>query len=177
MLCERCKKEINEVDAIVIKSNLEDNVVKADNAKQRGTNINIDKIVIHSQGIPDTFGDKKALSSICNWFTKYREKGKSSAHYFINFNGDIHLLVPEDAIAYHAGSLGNKNSIGIEVAGSTYRTKFTDAQVASLKILINNIKTRYKINKIYTHSDFGKEGCPFKDGSNNPLIKELNASL
>ncbi|HNQ19431.1 MAG TPA: peptidoglycan recognition family protein [Bacteroidales bacterium] len=162
---------------LIIVSDLGNKVINAGNARERNTNINIDKIVLHSQGIPDDFGDKKALSSIQNWFTTYRSTGKSSAHYFINFNGDIHRLVPEDAIAYHAGTNGNRNSIGIEVAGSTNRLKFTDAQVASLKILINNIKERYKIKWIYCHSDFGKPGCPFYDGSNNPLIKELNTNI
>ena len=146
MLCDKCKAEIH-IPKLIIKSDLKDKVIQAGNARARYTNTNIDKIVIHSQGVPDDFGDKKALSSIQNWFTQYRATGKSSAHYFINFNGDIHLLVPEDAIAYHAGTNGNKNSIGIEMAGNTYRTKFTDNQVASLKLLINDIKSRHKIKK------------------------------
>jgi N-acetyl-anhydromuramyl-L-alanine amidase AmpD len=176
MLCDKCKKEII-IPKLIIKSDLKDKVIKAGNARPRNTNLNINKIILHSQGIPDNFGDVKALSSIQNWFTSYREKGKSSAHYFINFNGDIHLLVPEDAIAYHAGSNGNRNSIGIEMAGSTNRLKFTDEQTRSIKILINDIKTRHNIKNIFCHSDFGKPGCPFFDGSKNPLLKELNDLL
>ena len=68
---------------LVIKSDLGDRVIKAGNARTRGTNLNIDKIVFHSQGVPDNFGDVKALSSIQNWFTSSRESGKSSAHYFV----------------------------------------------------------------------------------------------
>ena len=138
---------------LVIKSDLGDKVIKAGNARARGTNLNIDKIVFHSQGVPDNFGDVKALSSICNWFTSSREHGKSSAHYFVNFNGDIHQLVPDDAVAYHAGTNGNKNSIGVD------------------------LKSKHPVKIINTHTDFGKPGCPFIDGSNNPFIKEVNKLL
>lgn len=180
MICKFCGKdnsETAETPKIIIKSTLGDRVIAAGNARARGSNKDIDKIVLHSQGVPDNFGDVKALSSISNWFTSPRATGKSSAHYFVNFNGDIHLLVPEDAIAYHAGSQGNKNSIGVEVAGATNRTKFTDAQVTAVRALIADIRTRHNIKTINTHADFGKPGCPFKDGSANPFIKELNALL
>jgi N-acetyl-anhydromuramyl-L-alanine amidase AmpD len=173
IICDRCKREIE--NGLMIKSSLGTQVIDAGNARARGTNKNIDKIVLHSQGVPDNFGDTKALSSIVNWFTSKRDSGRSSAHYFVNFNGDIHLLVPEDAVAWHAGTLGNKNSIGIEVAGSTNRLKFTAAQEEAIRKLVANIKSRHNIKRVYTHADFGKPGCPFYDGSKNPFIKELNA--
>ena len=162
---------------LVIKSDLGDKVIKAGNARARGTNLNIDKIVFHSQGVPDNFGDVKALSSICNWFTSSREHGKSSAHYFVNFNGDIHQLVPDDAVAYHAGTNGNKNSIGVEFAGSTNREHFTPEQEISGKLLVLYLKSKHPVKIINTHTDFGKPGCPFIDGSNNPFIKEVNKLL
>jgi len=163
---------------ITIKSDLGDKVIKAGNARARGTNFNIDKIVFHSQGVPDNFGDIKALSSIQNWFTSSRENGKSSAHYFVNFNGDIHQLVPDDAVAYHAGTNGNKNSIGVEFAGSTNREHFTPEQEVSGKLLVLYLKSKHPTIKIVnTHTDFGKPGCPFIDGSNNPFIKEMNKLL
>jgi len=162
---------------LVIKSDLGDRVIKAGNARTRGTNLNIDKIVFHSQGVPDNFGDVKALSSIQNWFTSSRESGKSSAHYFVNFNGDIHQLVPDDAVAYHAGTNGNKNSIGVEFAGSTNREHFTPEQEVSGKLLVLYLKSKHPIKIINTHTDFGKPGCPFIDGSNNPFIKEVNKLL
>lgn len=163
---------------LILKCDLGNKVIDAGNARARGTNKDINKIVFHSQGVPDDFGDVKAWSSISNWFTSRRDSGKSSAHYFINFNGDLYRLVPEDAIAYHAGTNGNKNSIGVEVAGSTNRLKFTSAQEESAKILVLHLKSQYpSIKKIMTHADFGKQGCPFRDGSNNIFIKELNTLL
>lgn len=180
MICKFCGKDNDagmDLPKLIIKSTLGDRVITAGNARHRGTNRDIDKIVLHSQGVPDDFGDAKAWSSISNWFTKYRTTGKSSAHYFINFNGDIYITVPEDAVAFHAGPEGNKNSIGIEVAGSTGRVKFTPAQEIAVKALIADIRTRHAIKKIYCHADFGKPGCPFKDGSGNPFIKELNSGF
>jgi len=177
MICKFCGKENTDgadPPKLIIKSTLGDRVILAGNARARGSNKDIDKIVLHSQGVPDNFGDVKALSSISNWFTSPRATGKSSAHYFVNFNGDVHLLVPEDAVAWHAGTNGNKNSIGIEVAGSTNRTKFTDAQEAAVIALIADIKTRHNVKKICCHADFGKPGCPFKDGSANPFVIMLN---
>lgn len=162
---------------LTIVTDLGDKVIAAGNARARGTNKNINKIIFHSQGVPDNFGDKKALSSIQNWFSSYRESGKSSAHYFINFDGSLHRLVPEDAVAYHAGSKGNIQSIGVEVAGSTNRTHFTDAQVITCKALTLDIASRHPIEIVDTHASYGKPGCPFIDGSNNPLIIELNRIL
>ena len=160
---------------IVFKADLGNKVIDAGNARARGTNKDINKIVFHSQGVPDDFGDEKAWSSISNWFTSRRESGKSSAHIFIDFSGNIYLMVPFDAIAYHAGSEGNKNSIGVEVAGSTNRTSFTPAQEKASRELTIWLKSRFDTIKVVkTHADFGKPGCPFKDGSKNPFIVELN---
>lgn len=160
---------------IVLKGDLGNKVIDAGNARARGTNKDINKIVFHSQGVPDDFGDEKAWSSISGWFTSRRESGKSSAHFFINFNGDLYLMVPIDAIAWHAGSEGNKNSIGVEVAGQTNRLKFTPAQEKTARELTLYLKSKFDTIKVVkTHADFGKPGCPFKDGSNNPFIIELN---
>lgn len=165
----------NKPKEIVFKADLGNKVIEAGNARARGTNKDINKIVFHSQGVPDDFGDEKAWSSISGWFTKRRESGRSSAHIFIDFSGNIYLMVPLDAIAWHAGTEGNKNSIGVEVAGQTNRIKFTPAQEKASRELTLWLKSKYDtIKTVNTHAEFGKPGCPFKDGSNNPFIKELN---
>lgn len=166
------------VPALVLKADLGNKVIEAGNARARGTNKDINKLVFHSQGVPDDFGDAKAWSSISGWFTKRRETGKSSAHFFIDFSGNIYALVPIDAIAWHAGTEGNKNSIGVEVAGQTNRLKFTPAQEKAARELTLYLKSTIPTIKVVkTHADFGKPGCPFKDGSNNPFIKELNSLI
>lgn len=162
---------------LILKGDLGNKVIDAGNALARGTNKDINKIVFHSQGVPDDFGDVKAWSSISNWFTSRRDSGKSSAHYFINFNGDLYLMVPEDAIAYHAGTNGNKNSIGVECAGSTNRKHFTPAQEITSLALVADLKSRHPIKTINTHAEFGKPGCPFIDGSKNPFIIKMNDYL
>lgn len=162
---------------LILKGDLGNRVIEAGNARARGTNKDINKIVFHSQGVPDDFGDVKAWSSISNWFTSRRDSGRSSAHYFINFNGDLYRLVPEDAIAYHGGTNGNKNSIGVEVAGSTNREHFTPAQEITSLALVADLKSRHPIKTINTHAEFGKPGCPFIDGSKNPFIIKMNEYL
>ena len=92
-------------------------------------------------------------------------KSKVSSHYLIKNNGEILKLVPDLYEAWHVGvstwkrfkSL-NQNSIGIEITnpGHQYGYKnFSSKQIFSLKILLNFLIKKFKINKkcILGHSD------------------------
>ena len=77
-----------------------------------------------------------------------------SAHYIIDLNGDIHQLVAEKDIAFHAGVSYwngvdgiNKNSIGIEFFNTDPdNLDFTDEQINSGIELSLDIKKRYNIS-------------------------------
>tara|TARA_B100001121_G_C18527093_1_gene544149 strand:+ start:131 stop:757 length:627 start_codon:yes stop_codon:yes gene_type:complete len=100
-----------------------------------------------------------AINKLCN------PKSKVSSHYFIKNNGNIINLVPDLYEAWHAGvstwqnykSL-NKFSIGIEINNPGHDhgyKRFKSEQIHSLKRLLKNLITKYKIktSNILGHSD------------------------
>jgi AmpD protein len=81
---------------------------------------------------------------------------KVSAHYLITRQGEIHKLVDEQNVAWHAGisalrgrHIGNSCndfSIGIELMGGKH-FEYTDEEYQALIELIRDIRTRYNIAK------------------------------
>lgn len=79
-----------------------------------------------------------------------------SAHYLITRQGEIHKLVEEQNVAWHAGLSSlrgrqidnscNEFSIGIELMGGE-NFEYTDEEYQSLIELIRDIRTRYSIAK------------------------------
>lgn len=91
------------------------------------------------------------------------EQHQVSAHFLIDENGEVFLLVDENDVAYHAGisfwrgSTGlNKNSIGIEfINKSPFAKKFSPAQMKAGVELCQYLIKKYKIaaHNIVGHSD------------------------
>lgn len=120
------------------------------------------------------------------------KKHQVSSHYIIDDNGDIHQLVKEKDIAYHAGfsywngQFGlNKESIGIEFfSKDPYKIGFSQKQIESGIKLCQNIIKNHKIEpkNIVAHSDiafFGENDPKFdenspKNGKNNKNKGFLN---
>jgi len=109
-------------------------------------------------------------------------KSKVSCHYFIKYNGEIIIMVPDLYEAWHAGLSSwknlkslNKLSIGIEISnpGHEYNyKKFSKKQIQSLKKLSRFLIKKYNVNKknILGHSDIAPtrkkdpgEKFPWKD--------------
>lgn len=87
--------------------------------------------------------------------------GPVSAHYLIGRDGRRYQLVPDELRAWHAGAgrwgtITNVNaaSIGIELDNKP-PDEFTDAQVASLLLLLEDLCTRWSIprTQVIAHSD------------------------
>ena len=113
-------------------------------------------IIIHYTGMKK---ESHAIKKLQN------PKSKVSSHYLIKNNGEILKLVPDLYEAWHAGvstwkrfkSL-NQNSIGIEITNPGHQhgyKNFSSKQIFSLKILLNFLIKKFKINKkcILGHSD------------------------
>lgn len=108
----------------------------------------IDTIIIHSG-----YSSGENSYDIFKILEKY-ENYKVSPHYFIDRNGEIYLLIPNEYIAYHAGSgvmpdgtrknVINEFSIGIELI---YRIDETpsEAQYESLALLVDSLQKEYQI--------------------------------
>lgn len=89
--------------------------------------------------------------------------GGVDAHYIIDRDGTIYCYVPEDRVAYHAGSMnqlaigieilaiGSKSDMSIYMSGSKYDKidpsliGYTDAQYEALGELVSDICERYDI--------------------------------
>lgn len=114
----------------------------------------IDTIIIHSS-YNALGGDPYNLESLLKEYHQYGV----SAHYVIDREGKIYRLVSEKNIAYHAGvsktpdgrTSVNNFSIGIELMNKE-DGKFTSDQYNSLKNLISDIKSRYKVKYVLGHN-------------------------
>lgn len=110
-------------------------------------NFNIRKpvmVVIHHTAMSSCMGALRAL-------TDPNKLGRVSAHFLICDNGTIYQLVNERYRAWQAGDSRwggihdiNSVSIGIELDNNGHEL-FSHAQIYSLLILLNSIKTRYSI--------------------------------
>jgi AmpD protein len=74
-----------------------------------------------------------------------------SAHYLLTREGEVHQLVDEDDVAWHAGRsrLGkreavNEFSIGIELVGGE-KWDYTEVQYETLAELIQDIRSRHNV--------------------------------
>jgi hypothetical protein len=144
-----------------------------------------DKSYLFKRGFEPVFGFRKVdaiiiHSSFCvhssNPFdlycvlSEYKRHGVA-AHYLIDREGNIHRLVNENNIAFHAGhgrmpdgyNAINRRSLGIELINSETEAP-TDAQYAALSKLVKNIKSRHNIRYIKGHNQIspGRKTDPWK---------------
>ena len=90
-------------------------------------------------------------------------KFKVSCHFLIGQNGNVHRLVNDNKVAWHAGKSCwgkyknlNKNSIGIELVNKGHQfgyTPFKKKQISSLIKLCKILIKKYKIKIVVGHSD------------------------
>lgn len=100
-------------------------------------------VVLHHTGSSNSASALKVLTSSAQ---------KVSAHYLISRNGKITQLVDERNRAWHAGVSKwrnitdiNSTSIGIELDNNGSEP-YTQAQIASLLLLLQDLKTRYRLS-------------------------------
>ena len=126
------------------------------NQEPRPAGIAIDTLVLHYTGMKTA---QAALSRLCD------PEAKVSAHYLVDEEGAVFLLVPEAKRAWHAGTSSwrgesniNDRSIGIELVNPGhefgYRV-FPEKQMAALIPLLRGILSRHPIpqSRVLAHSD------------------------
>jgi N-acetylmuramoyl-L-alanine amidase len=116
----------------------------------------IDILLLHYTGMPD---DRQALAWLCD------PRSNVSSHYFVESDGQVLQLVPEDRRAWHAGaslwggeSDVNSRSIGIEIANAGHPGGLPDypgAQIEAVIALCREIVERHPIApyRVLGHSD------------------------
>ena len=129
-----------------------------------GRRAEIDTIVVHYiSAVNLTPADPFNLAQILDLLSKpieyiaddgQRTSIRVSAHYLITREGEIHKLVDEQNVAWHAGISSlrgrhidnscNEFSIGIELMGGKNFT-YTDEEYRALIELIRDIRSRYNI--------------------------------
>lgn len=100
-----------------------------------------------------------------NYFENLKNTHKTyaSSHYIIGLNGEIIRCIPDDEVAFHAGSYSmNRKSIGIEDCHPDWGGKFNDNTYNSLIELCANLCKQYNINvnNIIRHFDVTGKSCP-----------------
>jgi N-acetylmuramoyl-L-alanine amidase len=120
----------------------------------------IDMLVLHYTGMKTAAA---ALERLCD------PDARVSAHYFIEENGRIWRLVPENRRAFHAGvscwegeSDLNAVSLGIEIVNPGHEwgyRRFPEAQMSSVERLCRDLIGRYSIppHRVVGHSDIAPE--------------------
>lgn len=125
----------------------------------------INEIIIHCADTPEGRNDKAA--DIDRWHKAQGWQG-IGYHYVIDLDGTIEPARDlEKAGAHCTGH--NANSIGIVYIGGrckdagTPKDTRTDAQKASLVLLLKYLRAKYPDAKIYGHRDFAQKACPCFD--------------
>lgn len=126
------------------------------NQEPRPVGIAIDTLVLHYTGMKSA---KAALARLCD------PEAKVSAHYLVDEDGAVFLLVPEEKRAWHAGTSSwrgesniNDRSIGIELVNPGHEfgyRPFPEKQMAALIPLLREILARHPIPqcRVLGHSD------------------------
>lgn len=130
------------------------------NFDERNCRRPVDMVVLHYTGMPTAEAALKRLTD---------PAAKVSSHYFIDEDGTIHRLVPEEKRAWHAGVAFwrgvrdvNARSIGIELVNPGHEfgyRAFPPAQIDALLTLLQDIAGRYEIlpGNYVGHSDIAPQ--------------------
>ncbi len=124
----------------------------------------INKIILHCSATKE--GQNFTTTDIERW---HKERGfaKIGYHFVIYLDGSIHKGRDISEIGAHVTGQ-NSNSIGICYIGgldSTGKAKDTrtDAQKASLKQLVADLKKQFPEATIHGHYEFANKACPCFD--------------
>lgn len=121
---------------------------------------NIQFIVVHWVGNANTsaIANRNYFNSLAYTHSTY-----ASSHYIIGLNGEIIRCIPDDEVAFHAGSYSmNRKSIGIEDCHPDWEGKFNDNTYNSLVELCASLCKQYgiDINHVIRHYDVTGKCCP-----------------
>ena len=139
---------------------------------------NISLIILHCSGVRP--GQRSSAKQIDRWHRTLGWKG-IGYHYVVRRNGTVEIGRPEAKMGAHCKG-HNMHSIGIcyegglDAQGRPADTR-TEAQKQSLRLLVQDLKTRYPKALVLGHHDLNKfKACPcfevgkeFSEGHYSPL--------
>ncbi|MDR1737974.1 MAG: N-acetylmuramoyl-L-alanine amidase [Candidatus Symbiothrix sp.] len=125
----------------------------------------IKEIIVHCTATPE--GRETTIADIDRW---HRARGFEGIgyHYVVYLDGTIHAGRPETKIGAHctghnAGSIGVCYVGGIDASTLKAKDTRTDAQRKGLKKVIENLRQKYPLARVYGHRDFAAKACPCFD--------------
>lgn len=100
-----------------------------------------------------------------NYFENLKNTHKTyaSSHYIVGLNGEVIRCIPDNEVAFHAGSYSmNRKSIGIEDCHPDWEGKFNEETYNSLVELCAELCKKYEIpiNNVIRHYDVTGKNCP-----------------
>lgn len=113
----------------------------------------IQNIVVHWVGNAGSsaIGNRNYFNSLATSHKTY-----ASSHYIIGLNGEIICCIPDNEVAFHAGSYSmNRKSIGIENCHPDWGGQFNNNTYNSLVELCASLCKQYElsVNAIIRHYD------------------------
>ena len=125
----------------------------------------IKKIIVHCADTPEGRDDRAA--DIKRWHTEERGSSDIGYHYVVDLDGTIEPGRPVEKAGAHCTG-HNADSIGVCYIGGCDKKMQpkdtrTDAQKASLLLLLKYLVAKYPGVTIYGHRDFANKSCPSFD--------------
>ena len=126
----------------------------------------INEIIVHCADTPE--GRDVKAAEIKRWHTEAPPNGNGwkdiGYHYVIDLDGTIEAGRDLDVAGAHCSG-HNAKSIGICYVGGADKNMKpkdtrTEAQKASLVLLLKYLRSRFPNAKIYGHRDFSSKQCP-----------------
>ena len=126
----------------------------------------ITEIIVHCSATPE--GRDISTEDIRTWHIKDNGYSDIGYHYVVELDGSVHTGRDESVAGAHCKG-HNANSIGVCYVGGveadcvTAKDTRTDAQKASLRKLLSELKEKYPGAVIYGHRDLAAKACPSFD--------------
>lgn len=118
-----------------------------------------DMIILHHAE-----ASKCSVEDIHKWHLEFGWSG-FGYHFLVRKDGSIYRGRPENTVGAHCQGR-NSTSIGICAEGSYMIETMPEVQKKAIIELVNYLKNKYNVSKVYGHREVGSSNCP---GTNYPL--------
>ena len=113
-------------------------------------------VTMHNTGNADSTAQNNR-----DYFANHPEK-EVSAQWVVDDKEAI-LCVPENEVAWHAGTLGNRQSIGIEVCEFTDPARHEQSYQNAVKLVADILKRHgWGVDRVTTHKRWTGKQCPWR---------------
>ena len=130
----------------------------------------INEIIVHCTATRASWWSSRSLgqkiAEVRKWHVNERGWSDIGYHFLIDRNGKVGAGRPLHKVGAHvvghnSGTIGISLFGGYEAAASdNFMENFTSAQDAALRQLIQDLRSRFSINRITGHNQYANKACP-----------------